>query len=808
VGDSLLHDIRYAVRTLRRAPLFVVTVAVTMGLGLGLLGSAFTILNAYLLKPIDLPSPRALYAVSWDTDGRERQRFGLSDFEALQRDARHFSRVAATLEATVMEETVATRGLLVTGNYFDLLGARPTLGRFLRPDDAASRGGRAVVVLSHGLWRSRYGSNPAIVGQPIELGRQRFEVVGVAGPEARVSMPEQDLGFWAPLTMAGAFPVIDPWSQPDARSLVVVGRLRQDVTAESARAWLDVWLRQRFPPPADTVPPVARLESLATRLPFSGPMMGLVTLIMSAFGLVLLVACANITNLMLARAMARQPEVAVRLALGASRWRVARQLIVESLVLAIPATAVGLALIVIAARAFPAAILATFPANLLPIETLLIPLDPDLRVMTFLAVASLLSAVLITLAPTGRLARVRLSQTSRGEVSPDARGARLRAGLVAMQIGACAAFLVGAVTLLGESWRLTNQERNISLDRVSWVRIDPVARANVVARLALDPAVAQVALSLKPPTLNAALPTARVTAPATSLTQMTGFTVVSPGYFPLFAIDVVRGRAFTSDEAAADAAVVVVSRATAATLWPGLDPVGQTLDFAATTGGRPRRQPPHRRVRVVGVAEDVANGGITDGLDPSCVYFVTDVRSTAADLSLLVASRVDNVEAVRTAMATAVRSVAPETSFQAVSMEALMGSAAWVLRAFSTTAWILGLVGLLFAYSGTHAVVSFMVAQRTREFGVRMALGASARQIVQGLLTQLSRTASMGLGAGLLVAAGVMRLFSRANALLPESGWLALLVGAAIVLVATGVASLAPLRTAARIDPARALRTE
>jgi hypothetical protein len=377
-----------------------------------------------------------------------------------------------------------------------------------------------------------------------------------------------------------------------------------------------------------------------------------------------------------------------------------------------------------------------------------------------------------------------------------------------MQIGACAAFLVGAVTLLGESSRLANQERNISLDRVAWVRVDPAVRAKVVTRLASDPTIDQVALSAKPPTLNAALPTATVTASATNLTQMTGYTVVSPGYFPLFDIDVVRGRAFTIGEAGSGAAVVLVSRATAAALWPGLDPVGQTLDFGEATGQRPERQPPHRRVRVVGVTEDVANGGITDGLDPSCVYFVTDVHSTAAELSLLVTSRANNVEIVKAAMTNAMNVVAPETPFQAVSMTALVGAAAWVLRAFSTTAWILGLVGLLFAYTGTHAVVSFMVAQRTREFGVRMALGASAGQIVQGLLTQLSRTATIGLAGGLLVAAGVMRFFSRANALLPDSGWMALLVGAAIVLAATGVASLAPLRDAARIDPARALRAE
>ena len=224
--DSLFQDIRYAVRALRRTPLFAVTVAATMGLGLGLLGSAFTILNAYLLKPIDLPDPHALYSLSWDTDTTRRQRFSLADYEALQPEARRFAGLAAAQDVTVMQDAVSTLGVLVTGNYFELLGARPALGRLLRPDDAAARDGVAVVVLSHQTWRARYGSNPAIVGQRISLGRQRFEVVGVAEPHANLrSQGGLGLSFWAPLTMAGAFPGVDPWSEPDAASLVVVGRL-------------------------------------------------------------------------------------------------------------------------------------------------------------------------------------------------------------------------------------------------------------------------------------------------------------------------------------------------------------------------------------------------------------------------------------------------------------------------------------------------------------------------------------------------------------------------------------------------------
>jgi predicted permease len=638
------------------------------------------------------------------------------------------------------------------------------------------------------------------------LGRQRFEVVGVTEPHAYLS-GQAFVNFWAPLTMAGAFPGVDPWSEPDAASLVVIGRLRQDATAASMRAWLEVWLRQRFPPASDEAPVAVHIDSLATRIPLEGAHLALVVLILSAFGLVLLVACANVTNLMLARALTRQPEITVRLALGASRWRVARQLIVESLVLAVPATAMGLALIIVMARVFPAVILATFPAGVLPVENVLVPLDPDVRVMAFLSAAAVLSAVLIALAPTGRLAGIRLAAASRGEVSPDARGSRLRSGLVAMQIGACALFLVGAVGLLDESSRLANPRLNLSYERVSLIPIDPMVRAKVAARLASDAAVEQVAVASKPPVVMGPLLTTGVTASTTSIAQNTGYTVVSPEYFTLFDIQIVRGRTFTPAEAATGAAVALVSEATAAALWPGLDPLGQTLDLAAVPEGRADRRLPRGRVRVIGVTEDVANGSILEGVDASCVYFPTDLQALT-ELSLLARARVDDVAVLRSTVTTAVNEIAPETPFGVLPMRMLVGGAAWIFQAFSVAASLISLVGLLFAYSGTHAVVSFLVAQRMREFGIRMALGASAWRIVRGTLIVMSRTASIGLAAGLAVAAGLMRLLSSSNAILPDFGARPFVVGAAIVLVSTAVAALLPLRSAARIDPAQALRTE
>ena len=804
--DSLFQDIRYAVRALRRAPLFAATVAATMGLGLGLLGSAFTILNAYLLKPIDLPDPHALYSLSWDTETTRRQRFSLTDYEALQPEARRFAGVAAAHDVSFMQDSVSTLGLLVTGNYFELLGARPALGRLLRPGDSAARGARAVVVLSHQTWRSRYGSDPAIVGRQVSLGRQRFEVVGVTEPNSHLAGQEL-VGFWAPLTMAGAFPGTDPWSQPDAPSLAVVGRLRQDATAASVRAWFDVWLRQRYPSTSDAAPVAVRVDSLATRLTLDGATLTLFAFIMSAFGLVLLVASANVTNLMLARALARQPEVAVRLALGASRWRVVRQLIVESLVLAVPAAAAGLALTMVTARAFPAVILATWPVSVVPLDNILVPLDPDWRVLTFLAAAAVLSAVLITLAPAGRLVGMRLAQVSRGEGTTDARGSRLRSGLVALQIGVCALFLVGAVGLLDESSRLANPQLNLNYERVSLIRVDPKVRAALAARLTSEAAVEDVAVTWKPPLMNGVLPTARVTAATTSIALSAGYTAVSPEYFRMFDIQIVRGRMFTPSEAEAEAAVAMVSEATAAALWPGLDPIGQTLDFGSIPAGRPGRQPPRGGVRVIGVTEDVATGTIVEGIDPTCVYLPTHLRSLT-DMSLLVKARANDDRGLRSAVMTAVKEVAPDTSFQQFPMRTLVGAAAWVFRALSTAASILGIVGLLFAYSGTHAVVSFLVAQRRKEFGVRMALGASAWQIVRGMLVETSRMAVIGLVAGLAVVAGLIRLSSGSIPIVPDFGARPFVVGAAIVLVATAVAALSPLRRAAHIDPAQALRTE
>jgi hypothetical protein len=266
----------------------------------------------------------------------------------------------------------------------------------------------------------------------------------------------------------------------DARTLVVIGRVREDVTAASMQAWLEVWLRRRFPPPSDATPVAVRVDSLATRLPVDNEAVMVGVLIMSMFGLVLLVAAANITNLMLARALARQPELVVRLALGASSWHVARQLIVESLVLAGPAAAAGLALVSVTARVVTAMIAATWPAGAPPLENILLPLEPDVRVMAFLAAMAVVSAVLITLAPAGRLAGMRLAYGG------EARQTIVRVCDRCIEIGTCARF--SRRRRIGRSALVLQIRRSISATSgcrpcASILRCDPRSRHNWHRRL-------------------------------------------------------------------------------------------------------------------------------------------------------------------------------------------------------------------------------------------------------------------------------------------------------------------------------------
>ena len=805
--ESLVLDIRYALRGIRRSPLFAGSVAATIGLGLGVLCSGFTIINGYFLKPIDLPDARSLYELSWDTKAVTGHRFRLSDVEALGDDGPFLAGLAASADAVILQDGVTRTGRLVTGNYFQVLRAHMQLGRTLTPADARAPGRSAVVVISDGAWRVRYGGDPHIIGKEIVLGQERFEVVGVAPPAFGFT---NDIGtsFWAPLTMARAFGVADPWSASGEYLLSVIARVQDRSAEPQLRAWFDAWLRQRFPASSDGAPVGVRVEPRGVRIQLTGLILTLLLLIVSAFALVLLVACANVANLLLARGFGRQREIAVRLSLGANRLRVVRQLVIEGLVLGVPAALGGLALAYATARAFPALIASSFPIGLVPIREVMMPIDPDVRVIALLCSAAIVAAVVVSFVPALRVTRANLVRASKGEAALDTRGSRLRTGLVALQVGACVVFIVAATGLIDESRRLANPHTGLSYQLVSDVRVPPNMREAVAARLAADPSVERVAAAWRPP-LAGPLRTVDVVASESRIERAAGYMVVSPEYFPVFGIRIVRGRAFTTQEADAAAPVALVSEATARTLWPGLDPIGQTLQLVPSPERGPverRRRPDYTSVRVIGVTEDVTSGLATAGGDTSCVYFGTGFRASG-ELSILVRARRDTA-AVKSAVTAAVTALDPNVPYQSLSLPELLGVQVWAFDAFSTAALLLGAIGLVLAFSGTYAVVAFLLAQRTREFGIRMAIGATVRQIVASMVGETMRTASIGLGVGLVVVFALARGFGGVIPLVPVFTLRPYLVGVLVVLAATTTAALLPSLRVGRIDPSSALRSE
>ena len=800
--ESLLQDVRYALRGIRNAKLFAGAVAATIGLGLGVLASAFAFANAYVLKPIDLPNPHQLYSLSWDTAGERGRGFTLDEVETMRTATPAFSDLIASKAVTAMQDGIALPGQLVTANYFNLLGAAAVRGRTLIPEDAERPGERAVVVLSDAGWRSRFGGDPEIVGKDIDLGRFRYKVVGVM-PASFALRGAEGIVFWAPLTMARNFPIENSWTPFSASGqwLFVMGRLRPDATEAGARAWLDAWVRQRYPAGTADAPVAVRLESQATRLPVTPATTALFSLIVGAFGLVLLVACANVANMMLARGLSRQREIAVRLSLGAGRARIVTQLVIESLVLAGPAAAFGYALTLLSARAFPALVLGTIPSNIPAPEALLAPLDPDARVLACLFIAAVVAAILFGLSPALQMARTNLAHASKGEFGNDIRVSTLRSTLVVAQIAACALFLACATGLILQAMRMANPQTGLSFEQVSDVRVAPELRVAVIDRLRLDPAVDRVAVAWRPP-LYGPLRTMRVLG-STGAEASVGFTVVSPEYFETFGIRVLRGRGFSEAEARDGAGVAMVDEGTAGRLWPGLDALGQTLDVIPPA--TPQRRPVQTRVRIVGITADVVNGSVINTVETGCVYFPT-TAGAAGGASILVRAK-SELASLRSVVMAAVNGVRIDAPFEVYPIREAVGIQLWAFEAFSAAASLLGLVGLLLAFSGTYSVVGYLVTQRTREFGIRMALGATVGRIIAGVMQESLRVSAAGIAIGTVLALGAATFAGSVLPSLPVYNVAPFLIGATVVLLATAAAAYVPSRRAARIDPSRALQS-
>jgi predicted permease len=799
--ESLAQDVRYACRGARRSPLFAVSVAGTIGIGLAVLCSWFTIVNAYLFKTVRLPQATALHGLSWDSATHERHTFTLPEFEAVAADNPVLAQLAAGNTVTAaMPNGQVMAGHLVTGQYFALLGAPAALGRTLTSADLTASASATVLVLSDAAWRRYFNADPSIVGKEIVLAGAPLTVIGVTRPGA--TLPgDETIAFWAPLTLATTFGMPDPATSQE-RSLFVVGRRRAGATADQVRAWFGTWLRQRFAG-TELEPVRPRADSLATRLPLTGAILTLFLLLTAAFGLVLLIACANAANMLLARGLSRQRELGIRLSLGAGRSRLIRQLLVESSVLAVPAAGVALLCTFATAWGFPRLVTSTLPAGAEVISQILVPFDPDMRVLTVLVVAGWLAALLAGLSPALQVTRTSLVDAMRGQIGSEVRASRLRGAFVTVQVATCVLFLVAALAFVAESRRMGSAETGLDYERIVTVQAPVALRPAIAAELAARADVAAVAAAWRPPLISP-MSVLRVT-PQAGVTRSAGFMAVSPGYFDALGVRVLRGREFTRAEAEQHAALILVSEATARLFWPGRDPIDQKLDIAPPLTDH-HAQPTVTRATVIGIVEDVVNGTLLDGVARTSVYFPAVAADPEAGW-LLVRTHGD-AAVLENRIAKALHDAHPATAIEVGALRQHAAVQVWSFRLFSTASGMPAAIGLLLAFAGVYGVVAFLMTQRTREFGIRMALGATAGRIVRNVVSNAIRTATLAAVLGLFGTAGIMRGIAAISGLNPVISPSIYIAGAVIVVVAAAIASLIPATRATKLDPSAALRAE
>jgi len=787
--ESLAQDVRYALRGFRKTPGFALTVVATIGLALGLNTTLFTVFNAYVLRPIAVADPYSLYGFTWTNQRGAGHAFTVRDYEEFRQSEVAFSDVLAyeTMFAALDGHTMV--GQAVSGNFFQLLRAGTFLGRPLLPADSD------VIVLSHATWQDRFGADPLIVGKTLHLRGYPLEVVGVANP-AFGGVADFPSSFWVPLA---AYSQVE--GQPP-ENVTVVGRLRPGLSPQTTRAALAVWARQATAglPDAQKATGV-RLQSHATMIPFTRDSLAFTIPVFIAFGLVLLIACANVSSMMLARAPARQREIGIRVSLGAGRARLVRQLLIESLLLAIPAAAAGFVISKAAMDFGTRLMYATLPEEFAQVVRI-VELSPDARVFGFILLASLAATLLFGLAPAIQTTRSRLVQANRGDFSSDYRPTRLRNALVVTQVTVCALLLISAGVVLRCELRLSVQDFGVQTRGVFGVLLADRFQAAAAAALASQPDVEAVAAVWKAP-LYGALRRIAVVPSGNKDTILQGYNFVSAEYFRLFRIPLLRGREFAAEESLAEAPVVVVSESAARRLWPNRDAVGQTIAIRTEPGKDPyfSRLPAYRTALVIGVARDVMNGWTNTGRDTDCLYFPTNPKAANNEALLVRASSRKTVEE-------ALDRIAPSAADYISRMDEAAASQSYPFRVVFWITAFLGGLALALTVSGIYGVLSYLVSQRTREIGIRVALGAGTGSVIRMVMQQSMLLAAIGTALGALCALAAAPVFTHTVAALQPYDAVAYAGGVFLVLAAAVGAAFYPSRRAAGIDPAITLRSD
>jgi predicted permease len=823
-GDSLMQtiiqDLRYSIRSLTGNPGFAAVAVLMLALGIGANSTIFSWVNAVLLDPMPGSArTKELVQFTYLYKGDVLPSFSYPDYQDISAAAKQVTGIVGTedLSVGIVIDRDAERAWseLVTTNFFEVLGAKIALGRGFTAEEERA-GAPGTVVLSHLYWQRRFDSDPNVIGRQVKINSQPFTIVGVAAPGFFGAVSGLAYDMWLPMgTQPAVMPGGDRLTVRGSRWLALIGRLAPGSSREQARAELDATIAQMRTTWASQN---RYIDHQAAVFPLDNSPDGgisvlrpVLLILMVVAGIVLLITCANLAGLLLARASSRQREIAIRLSMGAGRWRIVQQLLVEGVVLAVLGSAGAL----LALRWTSGLLIGFAPPSELPIH---LAVTIDARVVWFTALVAVGTVLLFALAPAAQAAPADVANTLRdsGATGRTFTRNRLRRGLVAAQVALSISLLVGAglcIRSLNEAARMTPgfQAEGVV---VGWLDLfsagyTPEQGRDFYAR-ALDrvrtlPGVQSVSLSRRIPLGFTGGSYTDVTVegytPAEGDPQGAGFNSVGPDYAATMKIPLIGGRDLSRDDTFDRPRVALVNETMARMYWKGRDPIGGRVMLG---GPRPGQEP--EWITVVGVIKDIKQRSLTERPSPAMMIPLLQFYSSTAVLSVRTAS---DETAIGGALQRALREIDPQVPFYNVSALADHTKAATFQQKMAGNLLVVfGALALALAGIGSYGVLSYLVGMRRREIGIRLAVGATRADVFRLVAGSGARLIGMGLVIGLVLSAGVgMGLQSLLIGIKPTDPiTYAGVIG--ILTIVAAAACLLPARRAASVDPAITLREQ
>ena len=813
--DTTVRDVQFALRSFKRAPLSAVTIVGTVAIGLGVVAVLFTILNTFVFRIDTVPDIDEMYAVERRDTSTGQSTFTRPVFDALRKETNVFTDAYASVPEVDLRVDGRTMAItLVTGNFLGVLGVNPVMGRGLAPADDQS-GGNPVMVLSDRGWDRRFNRDPSVLGRTVLVAGTPFEIIGVMPAGFRgLQLGAPDA--WAPLAAVGQF-LPKQRGREDSVPVEIIGRLKPGISMASARAQVAAWDTNRQPATVDHRADNVVLMPRRGTVPELMEVVAVFTPLFLAFGLILLIGCANVANLLLARGVARQREIGIRLSLGASRRRIIRQLLTESALLALVAAAIGYLISRLVLEGAVSWMMRTMPMDLGDIN-LGVP-SADWRVAMFLVVAAMAATAFFALLPALEATRINPMRTLRGELVKGARPARFRNALIGIQVFASALLLICAAIFLRSTIASSQFNPGFNTADTLIINVDNEAKRTAMIEAIAAESMVSAYAAARPGMLE--MPRNAIAGIGDGKTPVT-YKSVSPEYFDVFGIPIVRGRSFTAAERDGEHPVVIVSESAARQLWPNGGGIGETFRLEQDLTPRHkeifldmepgRKDPtamPARLVTVVGISRDIAGFRITD-VQEAGLFLPISVNAAGASV---VARVQGDPSRARETLLDHLTKVDPNMG-EIITVRTVARLETFMLTTAFAVSIVLGGLALLLTVSGLFSVLSYLVEQRAKEIGVRMALGASSRKVTTLILAQTTRPVAYGLLAGAVLAASLATLLLSLpfGALIAEivrvTDPIAYLTSLVVIVAACLLAAWIPASRAARLDPMKTLRQE